>query len=277
MFERFTQRARNVVVLAQEEVRRFNHNYLGTEHLLLGLLRDDEGVAARALAAIDVTADKVREQVEGIVGYGEEEAGGQVPFTPRSKKVLELALRESMQLGHNYIGTEHLLLGMMQDGEGVASKVLVNLGVPPYGLYEDVVRMLGAEPGLEPPDQVERGMEPEFERNQMLFRGRVTSLQINTRLGDRQQKLLVDLEYAYAVRDSGEPSESLEHDELLDGVVACLQGRTLGSIEAGISEAGELVLHSFPAVREISISATRERQLEGGAASSITVIRTFRR
>jgi ATP-dependent Clp protease ATP-binding subunit ClpA len=128
MFERFTERARKVVVLAQEEARNFNHNYIGTEHLLLGLLREDEGVAARALASLNVTLDEVREQVESIVGYGEEGTGAQAPFTPRSKKVLELALREALQLGHNYIGTEHILLGLAVESEGVAARVLSNLG-----------------------------------------------------------------------------------------------------------------------------------------------------
>jgi ATP-dependent Clp protease ATP-binding subunit ClpC len=143
MFERFTERARKVVVLAQEEARHFNHNYIGTEHLLLGLLREDEGVAARALGSLNVTLDEVREQVESIVGYGEEGTGGQAPFTPRSKKVLELALREALQLGHNYIGTEHILLGLVRESEGVAARVLGNLDVDPDKVRREVVRMLG--------------------------------------------------------------------------------------------------------------------------------------
>src|SRR5215212_9347534 len=143
MFERFTERARKVVVLAQEEARHFNHNYIGTEHLLLGLLREDEGVAARALASLNVTLDEVREQVESIVGYGEEGTGAQAPFTPRSKKVLELALREALQLGHNYIGTEHILLGLVRESEGVAARVLSNLDVDPDKVRREVVRRLG--------------------------------------------------------------------------------------------------------------------------------------
>src|ERR687892_758268 len=147
MFERFTERARKVVVLAQEEARHFNHNYIGTEHLLLGLLREDEGVAARALGSLNVTLDEVREQVESIVGYGEEGTGGQAPFTPRSKKVLELALREALQLGHNYIGTEHILLGLVRESEGVAARVLSNLDVDPDKARREVVRMLGGGRG----------------------------------------------------------------------------------------------------------------------------------
>jgi ATP-dependent Clp protease ATP-binding subunit ClpC len=143
MFERFTERARKVVVLAQEEARHFNHNYIGTEHLLLGLLREDEGVAAQALSSLNVTLDEVREQVESIVGYGEEGTGAQAPFTPRSKKVLELALREALQLGHNYIGTEHILLGLVRESEGVAARVLSNLDVDPDKVRREVVRRLG--------------------------------------------------------------------------------------------------------------------------------------
>ncbi|BBL79607.1 putative ATP-dependent Clp protease ATP-binding subunit [Rubrobacter xylanophilus] len=143
MFERFTERARKVVVLAQEEARHFNHNYIGTEHLLLGLLREEDGVAAQALNHLGVTLDDVREQVESIVGYGEEGSGSQAPFTPRSKKVLELALREALQLGHNYIGTEHILLGLVRESEGVAARVLSNLDVDPDKVRREVVRRLG--------------------------------------------------------------------------------------------------------------------------------------
>ena len=144
MFERFTKPARKVVVLAQEETRHFNHRYIDTEHLLLGLLWEGEGVPARALASLSVTLDEVREQVESIVGYGEEGTGGQAPFTPRTKKVLELALREALHLGHNYIGPEHILLGLVRESEGVAVQVLNNLDVDPDKVRQAVVRELGA-------------------------------------------------------------------------------------------------------------------------------------
>jgi hypothetical protein len=138
-----SERPRSVVVLAQEEARHFNHNYIGTEHLLLGLLRKDEGVAARALASLNVTLDDVREQVESIVGtYHEEGPGGQVPFSPRSKKVLELALREALQLSHNYTGSEHILLELVRVPEGLASQILLNLGVDPKKVREKVVELL---------------------------------------------------------------------------------------------------------------------------------------
>ncbi len=131
MFERFTDRARRVVVLAQEEARMLNHNYIGTEHILLGLIHEGEGVAAKALESLGISLEAVRSQVEEIIGQGQQAPSGHIPFTPRAKKVLELSLREALQLGHNYIGTEHILLGLIREGEGVAAQVLVKLGRRP--------------------------------------------------------------------------------------------------------------------------------------------------
>src|SRR5215469_2723889 len=128
MFERFTDRARRVVVLAQEEARMLDHGYIGTEHLLLGLVHEGDGIAAKALEAMEISLDAVREQVETIIGRGQHTESGHIPFTPRAKRVLELSLRESSLLGHNYIGTEHILLGLVREGEGVAVQVLVKLG-----------------------------------------------------------------------------------------------------------------------------------------------------
>jgi ATP-dependent Clp protease ATP-binding subunit ClpC len=128
MFERFTNRARRVVVLAQEEARILRHNYIGTEHLLLGILAEGDGTAFRALAELGVTLEIARQQVEGIVGTGQNAMSGHIPFTPRAKKVLELSLREALKLGHNYIGTEHILLGIIREGDGVGAQVLTRLG-----------------------------------------------------------------------------------------------------------------------------------------------------
>jgi ATP-dependent Clp protease ATP-binding subunit ClpC len=128
MFERFTERARRVVVLAQEEARTLHHNYIGTEHILLALLHEGEGVAAKALKSLGISLVAVRQEVEELIGQGDELLAGHIPFTPRAKKVLELSLRESLQLGHNYIGTEHILLGLIREGDGVAAQVLVRLG-----------------------------------------------------------------------------------------------------------------------------------------------------
>ena len=149
MFERFTERARQVVVFAQDEARRLNHDYIGTEHILLGLLREEEGLAARALGSLGIGVEEVREQVARIVGPGEEEVhGGQIPFTPRAKKVLELALREALSLGHRYIGTEHVLLGLVRENEGVAARILLDFGADADQVRAEVIRLLGgrAEP-----------------------------------------------------------------------------------------------------------------------------------
>jgi ATP-dependent Clp protease ATP-binding subunit ClpC len=142
MFERFTERARQVVVLAQEEARQLKHNYIGTEHILLGLLREEEGLAARVLESLDITVERVRAQVVRIVGSGEEVTSGQIPFTPRAKKVLELALREALSLGHNYIGTEHILLGLVRENEGVAARILLDFDADSEKIRNEVIRML---------------------------------------------------------------------------------------------------------------------------------------
>ncbi|MGO1235586.1 ATP-dependent Clp protease ATP-binding subunit [Microbacterium gubbeenense] len=150
MFERFTDRARRVVVLAQEEAKMLNHNYIGTEHILLGLIHEGEGVAAKALEALDISLDAVREQVQDIIGQGQQQPTGHIPFTPRAKKVLELSLREALQLGHNYIGTEHILLGLIREGEGVAAQVLVKLGADLNKVRQQVIQLLSGYQGKEP-------------------------------------------------------------------------------------------------------------------------------
>jgi Clp amino terminal domain, pathogenicity island component/UvrB/uvrC motif len=142
MFERFTDRARRVLVLAQEEARMLNHNYIGTEHFLLGLIHEGEGVAAKALESLGISLDAVRQQVEEIIGQGEEISSGHIPFTPRAKKVLELSRREMSQLGHNYIGTEHILLGLIREGDGVAAQVLVTLGADLNRVRQQVIQLL---------------------------------------------------------------------------------------------------------------------------------------
>src|SRR3954449_1967840 len=142
MFERFTERARQVVVLAQEEARTLKHNYIGTEHILLGLLREEEGLAARVLESLDITVERVRAQVVRIVGQGDEVTTGQIPFTPRAKKVLELALREALSLGHNYIGTEHILLGLVRENEGVAARILLDFDADAEKIRNEIIRML---------------------------------------------------------------------------------------------------------------------------------------
>jgi ATP-dependent Clp protease ATP-binding subunit ClpC len=147
MFERFTDRARRVVVLAQEEARHLHHDYIGTEHLLLGLIHEGEGVAARALESLGISLEAVRAQVTEIIGQGQSAPTGHIPFTPRAKKVLELSLREALQLGHNYIGTEHILLGLIREGEGVAAQILVRLGADRDRVREQVIQLLSGYTG----------------------------------------------------------------------------------------------------------------------------------
>jgi ATP-dependent Clp protease ATP-binding subunit ClpC len=162
MFERFTDRARRVVVLAQEEARMLNHNYIGTEHILLGLIHEGEGVAAKALESLGISLEAVRQQVEEIIGQGQQAPSGHIPFTPRAKKVLELSLRESMQLGHNYIGTEHILLGLLREGEGVAAQVLVRLGADLNRVRQQVIQLLHGHKGEEPAGSATGGLPPEI-------------------------------------------------------------------------------------------------------------------
>jgi ATP-dependent Clp protease ATP-binding subunit ClpC len=142
MFERYTERARQVVVLAQDEARALKHNYIGTEHILLGLLREEEGLAARVLESLAITVEEVRAQVARIVGQGDEVTTGQIPFTPRAKKVLELALGEARSLGHNHIGTEHILLGLVRENEGVGARILLDFGAGAEKIRNEIIRML---------------------------------------------------------------------------------------------------------------------------------------
>jgi ATP-dependent Clp protease ATP-binding subunit ClpC len=158
MFERFTERARRVVVFAQEEARELNHSYIGTEHLLLGLMRDADSVAAQALQELEIRQDAVREQVTEIIGRGKRSPSSHIPFTPRAKKVLELSLREALQLNHNYIGTEHILLGLVREGEGVAAQVLIKLGGSLSRVRDKVIELAppGTGEGPELPGQLRR-------------------------------------------------------------------------------------------------------------------------
>jgi dihydroneopterin aldolase len=274
MFERFTERARKVMVLAQDEAGRFGHDYIGTEHILLGLVGEGTGVAAQSLSSLGVTLDKAREQVESIVGYGGERTGGQVPFTPRSKKVLELGLRESMQLGHNYIGTEHILLGLAREREGVGVRILDNLDVGPNRVRREVLQRLGEEPEAGPPDEVAAEREA---GNVMMFRGRIAALQVEANIGGQQRTMLLDLDYQYEAGDTDEPSEAMDHGGLLEQIADALEGSEYASVEAGILEAGRLVLDRFPMVHEVEISTMSERFSERPTGSGITVSRTFRR
>jgi ATP-dependent Clp protease ATP-binding subunit ClpC len=152
MFERFTERARQVVVLAQDEARALKHNYIGTEHLLLGLMREEEGLAARVLESLGLSVEEVRAQVARIVGQGDELSTGQIPFTPRAKEILELSLREALSMQHNYIGTEHILLGLVRENQGVASRIMDEYGATAEVVRDKIIRMLSG-PGRQQPSR----------------------------------------------------------------------------------------------------------------------------
>ena len=175
MFERFTDRARRVVVLAQEEARLLNHNYIGTEHILLGLIHEGEGVAAKALESLGISLEAVRAQVEEIIGHGGQAPSGHIPFTPRAKKVLELSLREALQLGHNYIGTEHILLGLIREGEGVAAQVLVKLGADLSRVRQQVIQLLSGYAGTKESARLRHAARPAARRASRRVRSCSTS------------------------------------------------------------------------------------------------------
>ena len=162
MFNRFTERARKVILLAKEEAKRFNHDYIGTEHILLGLIREGEGVAAAVLASLGLNPDKIRLEVEKLVQPGPATiVSGDIPFTPKAKKAIELAMEEARELGHNYIGTEHILLGLIREGEGVASQVLMNLGLDLDRVRMEVMNLLGSSvPGYGSSQKTKKGKTP---------------------------------------------------------------------------------------------------------------------
>ncbi len=235
MFERFTDRAKKVVTLAHAEARSLDHDYIGTEHLLLGLISEGEGVAARALASVGVSLDAVREQVAEITGRGNGAPSGHMPFTPRAKKVLELSLRETRQLGHHYIGPEHILLGLVSEGQGVAADVLARLGTDPDRVRQQVRRQLGRESD-EPAAEAQRARV----RARIPARGRLSDYAVSepslydmlTSIGERLTAIERRLGIPGVVRQEGgvperEPSEPVrpgpEEAERLRAEVARLQ------------------------------------------------------
>jgi ATP-dependent Clp protease ATP-binding subunit ClpC len=204
MFERFTDRARRVVVLAQEEARMLNHNYIGTEHILLGLIHEGEGVAAKALESLGISLEAVRQQVEEIIGQGQQAPSGHIPFTPRAKKVLELSLREALQLGHNYIGTEHILLGLIREGEGVAAQVLVRLGADLNRVRQQVIQLLHGyqrkEPASAGAGQPQRGLAADILTRIDAIESRLSELEFRVGTGPDVRGL--DTEITQARRDT---------------------------------------------------------------------------
>jgi len=222
MFERFTDRARRVVVLAQEEARMLNHNYIGTEHILLGLIHEGEGVAAKALESLGISLEAVRQQVEEIIGQGQQAPSGHIPFTPRAKKVLELSLREALQLGHNYIGTEHILLGLIREGEGVAAQVLVRLGADLNRVRQQVIQLLHGYHGAEleasgagawprQAARAERRLLPQLQARITALESRLSA--IEQRVGTGAQTLELDREIERVRREKVAAVDAQEYEQ----------------------------------------------------------------
>jgi ATP-dependent Clp protease ATP-binding subunit ClpC len=207
MFERFTPRARRVVVLAQEEARLLNHGYIGTEHILLGLLAEREGVAARALAALNVTLEAAREQLREIIGPGPEEPQGHIPFTPRAKKVLELSLREALNLRSETIGTGHLLLGLAAERDGVGAQILVRLDAPPAAVREKVTELAAAEPEAGSED------DPSFPFSWAASRPRTMHVRVEALAEFRDLVKSIDRRLARIERHLGLPGEEGEEED----------------------------------------------------------------
>ncbi len=265
-----------VVVLAQEEARRMDHNYIGTEHLLLGLLHEDEGVAARALGSLNVTLDEVREQVESIVGYGEERPGDQAPFSPRSGRHLEFALREALRLGHNDIGTEHILLGLVSENEGNAARVLSNLGVDPDEVRREVVRVLsGAQ------ESAAGSIDSSANTRSTVFRARVEGLVVEAHCGvtDEEraqlQPLRVDLDYSYGVGEGDDLSGTVDYGAIIEGIASLMEREEFRLLETGARMVGEHVLDRFQSVWEVNVTVTKLHVPVGRAVSGVSVEATF--
>jgi hypothetical protein len=214
MFERFTDRARRVVVLAQEEARMLSHNYIGTEHILLGLIHEGDGVAARALEGLGVRPDAVRDRIEYIVGTGEHAPSGHIPFTPRAKKVLELSLREAIQLGHNHIGTEHILLGLMSEGEGVAYQVLTELGLTSAKVRKAVIQRITGRSAENIPAEPGSPVTLEFRLKRIERRLGISQSAAVASLDERIAQLRRDKESAIDTQDF-ERAAGLREDERL--------------------------------------------------------------
>jgi ATP-dependent Clp protease ATP-binding subunit ClpC len=259
MHDCFTYSGRRAVVLAGEEARGLGHRYIGTEHLLLGLLWEQKGVVARALEALGVTPDKVREQVICVVGSRVADTEDyRRPLTPRAHKVLEVALEEALRRGHEYVGAEHILLGLVGEPEGIAAQVLYKLGANPDGVRRQVARMLD---GWEKPTGgVERTAGP---LRAAAFRARVEGLVVQARCGvtdeerARPQALRVDLDYLYEAAEGDSLLDTVDYGALIESVAGLLEREEFRLLETGARMVGKHVLGRFPLIREITVVVTK--------------------
>lgn len=309
MFERFTERARKVIVLAQEEARHFNHNFIGTEHLLLGLLREGEGIAAQALRSLGFGVDGARGRVEGIVGYGEDGSGSQAPFTPRSKKVLELSLRESLQLEHGYVGTEHLLLGLAGESGGVAARIFGSADAGPEAIRREVFERLGVvdpgpavlsgtrpdSPGLVErvaretlrrlhKDPERRSPEEEPRPDSTIFHAVIKDLEVHARFGGapeeracRPRSILVDLEYSYAVFGESDSEGAVDHGAAIEVAAKTIEGRESEFLETAVKRAASRLMDAFPEIVEVRVSAKYAAAHASRPVGGVTISAEVRR
>ena len=260
MHDRFTHSGRGVVVLAGDEARQLGHRYIGTEHLLLGLLGEQKGVVTRTLKALGVTLDKAREQVICVVGRRVADAEGcQRPLTPRARKVLEVALKEALGLGCEYAGAEHILLGLVAEPQSIAAQVLYKLGVYPDGVRREVVRVLGS---CEKPVG---GVD--YTADSLLraaaFRARVEGLMVQARCGvtdeerSKPQALRVNLDYLYQAAEGDDLLNTVDYGALIEGVAALLEREEFRLLETAARMVGEYALSRFPSVWEVTVVLTK--------------------
>jgi ATP-dependent Clp protease ATP-binding subunit ClpA len=278
MFERFTDRSRRVVVLAQEEARMLNHDYIGTEHILLGLIHEGEGVAAQALESLGISLEVVRQQVEEIIGRGQQAPSGEIPYTRRAKKVLELSLRESLQLGHHYIGTEHILLGLIREGDGVAAQVLVELGAELNLVRQRVIQILHRDHGQgaqaisrfparqAPARRKMRGLQAEIRYHVELISSQLSSIEQRVGAGpevedlDRQiEQVRRDKETAAKAEDYENAATSRDRERQLRAEKAARQAEwtaahpDLASLAEGLGRLSDEVSRLRDLLRELGI------------------------
>ena len=280
MRDRFTQTVRRVVVLAGEEARSLGHNYVGTGHLLLGLLSEREGVAVRVLEALNVAPDRVREQV--ICTVGSDQAGTeyhQRPLTPRARGALELASKEALSFGHDYVGTEHILLGLVCESGSIAAQVLYRLGADADGIRREVVRMLGEgqETVVRDPNHV-AGLA-----HTTVFRARVEGLVVQARCGVGEeeralpQTLRVDLDWLYEAEERDDLLGTVDYGDLIEGVARLLEREEFRLLETGTRMVGRHILERFPLVREVTVTIAKLRAPVVHEVSEVSVEATFGR
>jgi dihydroneopterin aldolase len=277
--DRFTRSGRRVVTLADEEARSLGHKYVGTEHLLLGLLREQEGVAVRALEALGVAPDRVRERVVHTVGSHEVGTGDhRRPLTPRARRALELASEEALHLGHDYVGAEHLLLGLVRESKGVAAQVLYKLGVDPDGIRREVVRALDSR--KKTAEGVDRAVSPS---RVMVFRTQVEGLVVQARCGvadeerARPQALRVDLDYVYEAGGEDDLLGTVDYEAVIEGVAGLLEREEFRLLETGARMVGEHILGRFPSIREVTVTVTKLQVPVAREVSGVSVEATFGR